>query len=138
MKDILGVTHYIRAYLVKNLFSINNPLLYQYCTYGTKNLINQFQHEIIKSLDFIANYKESNYPLYKKLEFFSEVRHCFGRSALMLSGGASLGIYHIGVVKALYEQGLLPKIICGSSAGSIMASVLGTTRYEDIPGVRTQ
>jgi len=34
-----------------------------------------------------------------KLAFFNEMRHSYGRSALMLSGGAVLGLYHVGVVK---------------------------------------
>lgn len=42
----------------------------------------------------------------------------------MLSGGATFGKYHFGVIKALHEQDLLPKIICGSSAGAISASAL--------------
>jgi TAG lipase/steryl ester hydrolase/phospholipase A2/LPA acyltransferase len=41
--------------------------------------------------------------LHKKLEFFAETRHSFGRTALILSGGGSLGKYHFGVMKALYE-----------------------------------
>jgi predicted acylesterase/phospholipase RssA len=30
------------------------------------------------------------------------MRHAIGRTALLLSGGAILGMYHIGVLKALY------------------------------------
>ena len=50
----------------------------------------------------------------------------------MLSGGASMAVYHIGVIKALYEQDLLPWIISGSSAGSIMAALICTWPYEQI------
>jgi len=42
-----------------------------------------------------------------------------------LSGGAFLGYYHGGVVKALFEGGYLPRVISGASAGSILASVVG-------------
>ena len=45
------------------------------------------------------------------LEFFRRASHCFGRSALMLSGGGVLGFYHLGVVKTLLDQGLLPRVI---------------------------
>ena len=44
----------------------------------------------------------------------------------MLSGGGVLGFYHLGVVKTLLEQGLLPRVISGSSAGSLVAGVVGT------------
>lgn len=67
----------------------------------------------------------TNYPLDKKLTFFQEVRHIFGRSALLLSGGGALGIFHLGVVKALLEHNHLPRIIGGSSVGSIVSSLLG-------------
>jgi TAG lipase/steryl ester hydrolase/phospholipase A2/LPA acyltransferase len=59
------------------------------------------------------------------LEFFAETRHALGRTALLLSGGARLGTYHLGVIKCLREQALLPRIIAGSSAGSIFAALLG-------------
>jgi Predicted esterase of the alpha-beta hydrolase superfamily len=42
----------------------------------------------------------------------------------MLSGGAVLGYFHVGVLKALFEQGLLPSIISGSSAGSLVAAIV--------------
>jgi predicted acylesterase/phospholipase RssA len=44
----------------------------------------------------------------------------------MLSGGAVLGFFHTGVLKALFDQGLLPEIISGSSAGSILAATACT------------
>lgn len=47
-----------------------------------------------------------------------------GRSALLLSGGATLGMYHFGVIKALYEIDMLPRVLSGSSVGSIVASII--------------
>ena len=41
------------------------------------------------------------------------------------------GFYHLGVVKALWEQGLLPRVISGASAGSIMTAIIGTRSDED-------
>lgn len=55
----------------------------------------------------------------EKLAFFRETRHTFGRTALLLSGGGGLGTFHIGVVKALFERQLLPRVLAGSSVGSI-------------------
>ena len=40
-----------------------------------------------------------------------------GRTGLFLSGGAARGFYHLGVVKALAEQRLVPRVISGASAG---------------------
>jgi predicted acylesterase/phospholipase RssA len=50
----------------------------------------------------------------------------------MLSGGAGLGKYHHGVIRALHDQDLLPNVICGSSAGSIFASCLSTLKRDEI------
>ncbi|GAB0495262.1 hypothetical protein MMPV_006561 [Pyropia vietnamensis] len=59
------------------------------------------------------------------LLFFNELRHAHGRTALMLSGGASMGLHHLGVAKALLEANLLPRVLSGASAGAIIASILG-------------
>ncbi len=108
-RDINGLVHYLRSNLLKNLYSTNNPELYHHTNYGTKYLIEKLESQIEESLNFIYKYDENKFPLSKKLEFYSESRHAYGRTALLLSGGASFGMYHMGVVKALYEQNLLPR-----------------------------
>jgi NTE family protein len=45
---------------------------------------------------------------------------------LALSGGGIRGASHIGALRALEEAGLKPKMIAGSSAGSIVASMYAT------------
>lgn len=50
--------------------------------------------------------------------------------ALALSGGASFGYYHFGVVRALLDANLLPKIITGTSAGALVACLV-CTRTDD-------
>lgn len=55
----------------------------------------------------------------------------YGRSALLLSGGAALGFYHVGVVKALMDNGLLPRVLSGASAGSIVSAMIGTRSDEE-------
>jgi len=72
--------------LVKNLFSTNNNKLYYYTNFGTKTSIENFKKETLKSLDFIANFSEKILPLEKKIEFFSETKHSYGRTALVMSG----------------------------------------------------
>src|SRR5690606_5362005 len=74
-------------------------------------------------------------PLKNKLDFFKDTLQSFGRPALLLSGGATLGLFHIGVVKALWEKGLLPQVITGSSAGSIIAAMVGTRTEAELPGL---
>eukprot|EP00760_Papus_ankaliazontas_P005200 PhM_4_TR12442/c0_g2_i1/m.83258/K14674/TGL4; TAG lipase / steryl ester hydrolase / phospholipase A2 / LPA acyltransferase len=68
----------------------------------------------------------------EKYEILKDTAQSYGRSALMLSGGAALGLYHTGVVKALYECGVMPRIISGSSAGAIIAAIFGTRTDDEI------
>ena len=67
--------------------------------------------------------------MHKKLEFFAETRHSFGRTALFLSGGANFGKFHFGVMKALYEQDLFPRIIAGSSVGALISTAIAAHKY---------
>ena len=45
------------------------------------------------------------------------------RIALALGGGAARGFAHIGVIKALEAQGIVPDIIVGTSAGSVVGAL---------------
>jgi NTE family protein len=45
------------------------------------------------------------------------------RLGIALSGGGSRGMVHIGVLQALEENGLVPDIISGTSAGSIIGAL---------------
>ena len=43
--------------------------------------------------------------------------------ALALGGGAARGFAHVGVIKALEAQGIVPDIVVGTSAGSVVGSL---------------
>lgn len=45
------------------------------------------------------------------------------RVALVLGGGAARGFAHIGVIKALEAQGIVPDIVVGTSAGSVVGAL---------------
>ncbi|EKF37828.1 hypothetical protein MOQ_001966 [Trypanosoma cruzi marinkellei] len=68
----------------------------------------------------------------QKLKILQDTLRSYGRSALMLSGGSTLGVSHMGVVRALFEAGLLPDIISGSSAGSIIASIVCSMKDDQL------
>ncbi|KAL6767705.1 TAGL1C [Auxenochlorella protothecoides x Auxenochlorella symbiontica] len=61
-----------------------------------------------------------------KVSFFRELRHAYGRTALVLSGGGSFGFFHYGVIKVLLNAGILPRIVAGSSAGALGAGILAS------------
>ena len=71
-------------------------------------------------------YLDSSAPisLDQAILFFRDTRQAFGRSALLLSGGASFGLFHTGVLKVLFENNLIPRVVSGSSVGSIVAAVV--------------
>jgi len=43
--------------------------------------------------------------------------------AIALGGGAARGFAHIGVIKALEAQGIVPEIVVGTSAGSVVGAL---------------
>jgi NTE family protein len=45
------------------------------------------------------------------------------RIGLALGGGAARGFAHIGVIKALEARGVTPDLLCGTSAGSVVAAL---------------
>lgn len=55
-------------------------------------------------------------------------KHKRYRTGLVLSGGAARGFAHIGVLKALNEEGIYPEIVSGVSAGAL-AGVLYCDGY---------
>lgn len=76
--------------------------------------------------------KKEEVALQQKLSVFNEMRHSYGRTALLLSGGAKMGLYHLGVAKALLDQRLLPRVISGSSAGAVVAAFIGIFRDDEL------
>lgn len=115
-----------------NLGGIGRSVLYTHAKFGTKKLIIEYIDEVVAALMHIAQIDDAKLPLDRKLEFFNRASHCFGRSALMLSGGANYGMFHLGVAKALFEQRVLPTVISGSSAGAVIAAVIGTHSDEQL------
>ncbi len=130
--DIKALLFYMHEGFHGNMAGMGSPALYSRAKSGTKQLISDYISEMVASLELLANAKKSEISKHEKIEFFRRSASCFGRSALMLSGAGSLGPFHIGVIKALAEQDLLPPIISGSSAGSLVAAVVGTHPREDL------
>ena len=84
---------------------------------------------------YIASAQCTCLTLEEKIEYFEHCQRAYGQPALMFSGGATLGLFHTGVCKALMEQDLLPRVMSGSSAGAIMTAMLGVSKpaqYVDI------
>ncbi|KAJ4978664.1 hypothetical protein NE237_009444 [Protea cynaroides] len=121
----------MRADLVRNLGNMCNPELHKGRLQVPK-LIKEFISEVSMQLRMVCESNSEELLLEEKLAFMHETRHAFGRTALLLSGGASLGAFHVGVVKTLVEHKLLPRIIAGSSVGSIMCAIVATRSWPEL------
>ncbi len=130
--QIAKLVHHLRQGLHWNLGNIGNPRLYEYARVGTKHLIHDYVNEIASALEFLVDLQSPEFPEADKPKFFRELAQSYGRSALMLSGGATLGLFHVGVVKALYREGLVPPIMSGSSAGSVVCATVGTRAPDEV------
>ncbi|KAH6779645.1 Patatin-like phospholipase family protein [Perilla frutescens var. hirtella] len=128
LRDII---FWMRADLVRNLGNMCNPELHKEKLQVPK-LIKEYIDEVTTQLRIVCDSDSEELLLEEKLAFMHETRHAFGRTALLLSGGASLGAFHVGVVKTLVEHKLLPRIISGSSVGSIMCSVVATRSWPEL------
>ncbi len=125
-KDYDQLTFSLREELHRNLGNVDNPVLYRHAKSGTKKLIDDFVNEVTGALTDMCDADFTLLPPMIKRRFFKRAARSFGRSALLLSGGASLGLFHVGVVAELHEQGLLPRVLAGSSVGSIIGGVIAT------------
>ncbi|CAN6973401.1 unnamed protein product [Brassica oleracea var. botrytis] len=125
----------MRADLVRNLGNMCNSELHK-GRLQVPRLIKEYIDEVSTQLRMVCNNSDSSEDLSldEKLSFMHETRHAFGRTALLLSGGASLGAFHVGVVKTLVEHKLLPRIIAGSSVGSIICSVVASRSWPELQG----
>ncbi|EAQ99425.1 DUF3336 domain-containing protein [Congregibacter litoralis] len=135
--DYQGLLFTLNEGIHGNMGGMGRSSLYRRAKFGTKQLIEQYIDEIDDALRYLADLNVKEIDIQQKMDFFYRANICFGRSALMLSGGGVLGFYHLGVVRTLLEQNLLPRVISGASAGSLVAGVVGThtdkelTRFYD-------
>lgn len=115
-----------------NMGGMGKHELYEKARFGTKQLVEDYVDEIVTALEHLADPKVADISFEEKLDFFRRAHHCFGSTALMMSGSGSLLYFHIGVIKALYEEQLLPNIFSGSSGGSIVGSAVCTSSDEEL------
>lgn len=115
-----------------NMSGIGRPILYDRALAGTKQLIDDYVSAIAEALRVVAASPSRKIRLSAKVDFFRRASHCYGRSALMLSGGAGLIYCHHGVVQTLIEQDLLPNVVSGASAGAWVSALLSMYTNEEL------
>jgi len=131
-----GEPHELMFYLNEgihgNMGGMGRATLYNRARFGTKELVRSYIFELADAIEQVARIDDAIIPFEERLEFFRRASHCFGRAALMLSGGAALGPFHLGVAKALLEQDLLPSVISGASAGAFVGAMLCTHTPDEL------
>jgi len=115
-----------------NLGGMGRSRLYKRARFGTKQLIVDYVDEVTSALKHLAAPKVNRVKLTEKIDFFHRAQLCFGQSALMFSGSGTFLFFHIGVLKALWEQDLIPDVISGSSGGALIAAVAGSRKPESL------
>lgn len=133
--DAHQLLYYLNEGIHGNMGGMGSGRLYRKAKFGTKDLVTDYINEQAAALEQVAAAEDGIIPLVEKVEFFRRASHCFGRTALMLSGAGALGPFHLGVIKALLEQDLLPNVISGSSAGALVSAIVGTRTAEELRSI---
>ena len=116
----------------RNKLGIDTPSLHLECKIGTKKLIELYNRKIIDCLEYICYGKFEGLDNMAKIALFKRLKRSYGNTALCLSGGGSIGMYHLGVVRALLEADLLPNVVSGSSGGAISAAMLASKTNKEL------
>ncbi|PFH52754.1 hypothetical protein AMATHDRAFT_139236 [Amanita thiersii Skay4041] len=128
--DARGCLGVLETCIRANFAGVESPRLYSETFYGTKELIESYFSELEQALDYIR--ETPDLSIDEKRKFFKRANVNLGISALCLSGGASFGYYHFGVVRAFLDAGLLPRVITGTSAGGLIAALVCTRTEEEL------
>jgi TAG lipase/lysophosphatidylethanolamine acyltransferase len=139
--DIFTLVNLIRSGLLRNLGNITAPRLFNRAFAGTKLLIEDYITQVALAISYVATLpttpigEQSGIPGFgsqTKLDLLHDTRQAFGRTTLVLQGGAIFGLCHLGVVRALYLRGLLPRIITGTATGALIAALVCIHTEDDL------
>ncbi|KAI0136729.1 acyl transferase/acyl hydrolase/lysophospholipase [Xylariales sp. AK1849] len=150
--DLHGLLDLVQSGLVRNLGNITSPRLYNRSFAGTKYLIEEYIAQVVGAIGDIHQLSSStaapaiqsstrlgghalSISTQRKLDFLHDTRQAFGRTTLVLQGGAIFGLCHLGVVKGLFLRGLLPRIITGTATGALIASLVAIHTEDELPSV---
>lgn len=141
--DILQLVNLLRSGLVRNLGNISTPRLFNRAFAGTKLLIEDYITQVAQAIADVTKMPTSpggdgngaipGFSSQAKLDLLHDTRQAFGRSTLVLQGGAIFGLCHLGVVKSLFARGLLPRIITGTATGALIAALVGVHTEDELP-----
>lgn len=104
----LPVVNLLRSGLVRNLGNISTPRLFNRAFAGTKLLIEDYITQVAQAIADVTKLPTSpgadgngvtiRFSSQAKLDLLHNTRQAFGRSRLILQGGAIFGLCHLGVI----------------------------------------
>ena len=133
--DPLALANLLQESLYRHQNELAEPELYGTAWAGTKYLVTDYLNEAAASIRWLATVEHPAVSKALRRMTFERAAHVYGRSALMLSGGATLGFHHLGVVKALFENDLLPDVLSGASMGAMIAAGICSRTQDELVGL---
>lgn len=130
--DLPALGEYLHESIYRHQGDIVSPHLYTVARAGTKHLVDDYLDEVARGLQAFVDTEHPALDRDARRRLLTGARRNLGQPALLLSGGAAMGFFHLGVVKALFEQGLLPDVICGSSIGSMVGGGICARNDEEL------
>lgn len=126
-RDPEQMIHLLRTQLSRQTSGIDDEKLFHPFLHGTKTLVEEYTDSICDLIEDFAHCclsQGNQLDMLHLKELLKRTKVSYGKTALMCSGGGTFGMRHIGTIKSLFETGNLPRVISGSSAGSIVCAVL--------------
>ena len=130
--DARGLIELLTPLIERNHFHVDATRLHVECLAGTKRSVGSYMDEVRASLRWVRDCATDALPICEKVVFFERSSLCLGHTALGLSGGGALCMYHLGVVKALIESRCLPPVVSGASAGAFIAAIMAVYTDEEL------
>lgn len=129
--DYERILYIIRTTWKRDIFGINNQDLYKRCHIGTKKLIRDYIDECNMCL---AELVSPNCPIDDTilLDTLVQSKRNYGRTAMTMSGGGAFGLIGIGLFSTFLENDVFPKVISGSSGGSIVSSIICSKTSDEV------
>lgn len=131
-KDDAGLFYALSEGLHGNMDGMGNDRLFEKARFGTKELIEDYVDAIVATIEHLASPEVTAISFEDKLDLLRRAKHCYGASALLLSGSGAYLYFHAGVAKALWQEGLLPQTMSGASGGAFVSGLICTRADSDM------
>lgn len=137
--DERGSPHDLAELLItlvnRKFANINDPHNHMYPGVGPKAAVEAYVSAVASAIEHVVttDWTDKDWGAQRKAAFIASARHAHGCTALCLSGGGAIAMYHLGLVGALLDQGVLPSVVSGTSGGAIVAGLLACRTDEELP-----